>query len=220
MEEKIVQKQSPELLPRSFDVKKGELEAVVTSFGNLDSVNDRILRGALDNYLEKGFDGKLPMLKNHDKNLIIGEWNKLYIEDDLVIAQGQIYPDVTAGSDVMALINRGMIGATSIGFRSRDFERNEEGGFDFKEIDLMEISMVRSPANPKAQVLSAKSEDGKVEIRIVESILRDAGLSRKEARALLSDGKSALCDAVTEEIVKDQMVKGLTELLKGGLTNE
>ena len=120
----------------------------------------------------------------------------------------------------MALIDRGMIGATSIGFRSRDFERNEEGGFDFKEIDLMEISMVRSPANPKAQVLSAKSEDGKVDIRIVESILRDAGLSRKEARALLSDGKSALCDAVTEEIVKEQMVKGLTELLKGGLTNE
>ena len=138
----------------------------MTSFGNLDSVNDRILRGALDNYLEKGFGGKLPMLKNHDKNLIIGEWNKLYIEDDLVIAQGQIYPDVTAGSDVMALINRGMIGATSIGFRSRDFERNEEGGFDFKEIDLMEISMVRSPANPKAQILSAKSEDGKVDIRI------------------------------------------------------
>lgn len=220
MEEKIVQKQSPELLPRKFDVQKGELEAVVTSFGNLDDVNDRILRGALDNYLEKGFDGKLPMLKNHDKNQIIGEWNKLYIEDDLVIAQGQIYPDVTAGSDVMALINRGMIGATSIGFRSRDFERNEEGGFDFKEIDLMEISMVRSPANPKAQILSAKSEDGKVDIRIVESILRDAGLSRKEARALLSDGKSALCDAVTEEIVKEQMVKGLTELLKGGLTNE
>ena len=126
MEEKIVQKQSPELLPRKFDVQKGELEAVVTSFGNLDDVNDRILRGALDNYLEKGFDGKLPMLKNHDKNLIIGEWNKLYIEDDLVIAQGQIYPDVTAGSDVMALINRGMIGAKSnppSSLRSKSRER-------------------------------------------------------------------------------------------------
>ena len=47
MEEKIVQKQSPELLPRKFDVQKGELEAVVTSFGNLDDVNDRILRELL-----------------------------------------------------------------------------------------------------------------------------------------------------------------------------
>ena len=209
MEEKIVQKQSPELLPRKFDVQKGELEAVVTSFGNLDDVNDRILRGALDNYLEKGFDGKLPMLKNHDKNLIIGEWNKLYIEDDLVIAQGQIYPDVTAGSDVMALINRGMIGATSIGFRSRDFERNEEGGFDFKEIDLMEISMVRSPANPKAQVLSAKNEDGTLNLKNLERALSESGLSRTEAQLVLVGKLRELRESLRKDAIKNELIAKL-----------
>ena len=209
MEEKIVQKQSPELLPRKFDVQKGELEAVVTSFGNLDDVNDRILRGALDNYLEKGFDGKLPMLKNHDKNLIIGEWNKLYIEDDLVIAQGQIYPDVTAGSDVMALINRGMIGATSIGFRSRDFERNEEGGFDFKEIDLMEISMVRSPANPKAQVSSAKNEDGTLNLKNLERALSESGLSRTEAQLVLVGKLRELRESLRKDAIKNELIAKL-----------
>lgn len=67
-----------------FDVQKGELEAVITSFNNLDVVNDRILPGALDKYL-KQFDGGLQMLYQHDKNEIIGEWTKIDIRGDLVV---------------------------------------------------------------------------------------------------------------------------------------
>ena len=40
-----------------LDVQKGELEAVITSFKNYDVVNDRIMPGALDNFI-KGFGSR------------------------------------------------------------------------------------------------------------------------------------------------------------------
>ena len=211
--DEIYIKESPDGFQlNKFDVKRGELEAVVTSFKNYDKVNDVIETGALDNFL-KEFDGGLPMLYQHTKNEIVGTWTKLYIDGDNVVGKGQIFPEVSRGSDSIALISRGMIGATSIGFTSTDFERNDEGGLNFKEIALTEISLVRSPANPKAQILSAKDEDGAIDIRKVEKLLRDAGLSRKESLALISDGKSALRDVVDIEDQKMDIVANALKLL-------
>ena len=199
---------------QKFDVTEGKITAVVTSFKNYDSVNDVIKPGALDEFL-KEFSGGLPMLYQHEKNEIIGQWDKLSIRGDNVIGEGQIYPEVSKGADTMALISRGMIGATSIGFRSTDFEKNDEGGLDFNKIDLVEISMVRSPANPKAQLLSAKDEDGSLNITNLEKALRDAGLSRKEAKTLLSSGASELRDAIKAELDRESFMHKLKSELRG-----
>ena len=208
MSSDVIIKQSEYFEAQSLDVKKGELEAVVTSFKNYDAVNDVILEDALDSYLEK-FQGGLPMLWQHEKNEIIGVWTKLRIDGDKVIGSGQIFPEVSRGSDAMALISRGMVGATSIGFRAREYEQNDQGGLTFKEIDLVEISLVRTPANPKAQIISAKEDDGTVNIRKLEKALRDAGLSRKESKALLSEGQTGLRDAVQEELDTQDLLNRL-----------
>lgn len=191
-----------------FDVQKGEIEAVVTSFKNLDVVNDRILPGAMDDFL-KQFDGGLQMLYQHDKNEIIGEWVGFQVKGDLVIGRGKIYPEVSRGSDTIALISRGQIGATSIGFRSPDFKQNEEGGFDFKKIELVEVSMVKSPANPKAQLLSAKNDDGSLNIRNLENALRDVGLSQKERKVVLSSASQELRDVLAKESAKETLLAKL-----------
>ena len=192
-----------------FDVKKGEIEAVVTSFKNYDTVNDRVKTGALDKFL-KEFDGGLQMLFQHDKNEIIGEWKEFEIKGDLVIGKGEIYPEVSRGSDTIALISRGQISATSIGFRSPDYEENEKGGFDFNEIELVEVSMVKRPANPKAQLISAKNDDGSINIRELEKLLRDAtDLSRKECKTLLSGGLPDLRDAVKTELEDSELLAQL-----------
>ncbi len=192
-----------------FDVKEGTIEAVVTSFKNFDKVNDVIEPGALDEFL-KQFSGGLPMLYQHDKNEIIGQWDKLTIRGDLVVGQGQIFPEVSRGADTMALVSRGMIGSTSIGFRSKEFEQNEVGGFNFKQIELVEISMVQSPANPKASLLSAKNDDGSLNIRNLEQALRDVGLSQKERKIVVSSAQQELRDVLKQENDLDK----LTQLLK------
>lgn len=195
---KIYTKSSDGFQVNKFDVQKGEIEAVVTSFKNLDVVNDRIIPGALDKFF-KGFGGKLQMLYQHDKNEIIGEWTKFEIKGDLVIGTGEIYPEVQRGRDTMALISRGMIGSTSIGFKATDFEMNDDGGMDFKEIELVEVSMVQRPANPKANLLNAKDEDGSINVRNLEKLLREAGLSRKQSRELINGGACALREALQKE---------------------
>ena len=191
MNGELIIKASDGFQVNKFDVQKGELEAVVTSFKNYDVVFDRINPGALDEFL-KGFDGGLQMLYQHDKNEIVGQWNSFEIRGDLVVGKGEIFPEVSRGRDVMALISRGMIGATSIGFRAKEYEQNEKGGLDFAAIDLVEVSIVKTPANPKAQLLSAKDDDGNIDIRKLEEILRDVDLTQRERKLLLAEGVKGL----------------------------
>lgn len=216
MSEDIIIKQYDGFMLDKFDVKEGRLEAVVTSFNNFDVVNDRIYPGALDEFM-KQFNEKLPMLYQHDKQEIIGEWVSLEVRGDLVIGKGEIYSKVSRGADSMELISRGMIGSTSIGFVGKRYEENEKGGIDFKEIELREISLVRTPANPKANILSAKNDDGSIDIRKVEAALRDVGLSQKERKLLLAGGAVELMkqrDVLDIDHQKRDMVSKISTLLK------
>lgn len=196
-----------------FNVEEGKISAVVTTFKNYDVVNDVMMPGSLDNYI-KGFEGNLPMLYQHEKNEMIGIWNKLTIDGDKVIGDGMIFPEVTRGKDTMALISRGLIGSTSIGFKATDYEQNDEGGLNFKEIELVEISMVRSPANPKAQLLSAKNADGEVSLRNIERILRESGLSKNQSQAFISKGFKALNNLSESELKSESLLSALQSFNK------
>lgn len=216
MSEELITKQYDELRLSKFDVQRGELEAVVTSFNNYDIVNDRIMPGAVDTNI-KGLDGRLVMLYQHESKEIIGEWTELEVRGDLVVAKGEIYSKVSRGADSMELISRGMIGATSIGFIGKRYEENDKGGYDFSDIELREISLVRTPANPKAQIISAKDDDGAINIRTVEAALRDVGLSQKERKLLLAGGVIELMnqrDVIDIDTQKQEIVSKLSTLLK------
>ena len=196
----IITKELSGMQLKSLDVQKGEIEAVVTSYGNYDKVNDVIKRGALSDFM-KNFDGMLPMLWQHDKNEIIGQWDAFYEKGDLVIGRGQIYPEVSKGADAMALISRGMVASTSIGFMAKEYDRNDKGGLDFSEIKLIEVSLVQNPANPKADITSAKRDDGSIDVKQLEAVLREAaGLSRTESKRLLHGGLDGLREAVKSEL--------------------
>ena len=191
-----------------LDVQKGEIEAVITSFSNYDKVYDRIMPGALDRFI-KGFNGSLPMLFQHSKVDPVGEWTDIKIKGDLVVATGQIFPEVSKGADAMALISRGMIGSTSIGFKTTDYEMNDKGGVDFKEIELFETSLVLTPSNKKAQILSAKNEDGTLNLKNLERALSESGLSRTEAQLVLTGKARELRESLRRESVKNELIAKL-----------
>lgn len=177
-----------------FDGDEGKLVAYVTTFNNTDSVGDVIAPGALDKFVKRfnEEEKQLPMLWNHDKNELIGEWTKFEINTRGVKGFGEIFTDVTRGNDVRNLIRRGSVGSVSIGFRSGDYESREEGGRVFKEIELVETSVVLNPANPKAKIVSAKNDDGQIDIRKLEEILRDVDLTQRERKLLLAEGVKGL----------------------------
>ena len=89
------------------------------------------------------------------------------------------------------------------------------------EVDLMEISLVTFPMNPKATVLSVKAEQ--VSIREWENGLRDAfNISRSEAKVAAKAVHQAFLDKADSEMLEAKAdatdlvdaIKNLTHTLK------
>ena len=210
MNDVIVKMASP-MVYEKFDGESGSLEAMVTTFGNADSVGDVMAPEALDKFIKNFNEGnkQLPMLWNHDRGEVIGVWTKFDANSRGVKGTGEIFTDVSRGNDVRNLIKRGAVGSVSIGFRSNKFETLEQGGRLFKEIELVETSVVLTPANSKAVITQIKTDEGKVSVRKLEKLLCDAGLSRSESKSLIHGGASELRDAIESELKKDDFLQQL-----------
>lgn len=87
----------------------------------------------------------------------------------------------------------------SIGYVTRDSERNSQGYRVIKALDWYEVSLVTVPANPNSKILSVKNKDGIVQdlkeydiltniktIRDVENLLIEVGCTKKEAGYIIS----------------------------------
>jgi hypothetical protein len=76
----------------------------------------------------------------------------------------------------------------SIGFRTRKATQGTKPGEPARtltEIDLVEVSIVTFPANPKARVTAAKTLAA-ADLRDLEDLLGDRGLSRKTRETAVS----------------------------------
>ena len=186
------QSQRPTLL-KSLDADARTITAYVTTYDDPDCVGDIVKKGALDDFIA-GFDEPLPMLWMHDQKEIVGEWKSFESDDIGVIGVGEMYAGVSRADDVRVYLAKQVVDAVSIGFVSSDYNLDETGAATFEKIDIREISLVRDPCNKNARVLSAK-DDGGIDFRRIEVALRDAGLSRREAKCLIANGRAGLRDA-------------------------
>lgn len=194
--------------------EEGVFSGYGSTFGNLDLGGDMIQAGAfrksLDNWASKN---EMPfLLAFHDMSRPIGDWLEMREDENGLFVRGQLWVkgDRRIEDAVMAYnMLRGTGQKTlSIGYRVVDSEMQESINGDIrviKEIDLVEVSIVPIPMNPKATITSVKSlkdEEGSIlSKREVEKVLRDAGLSSQEAKAFIASGYDAL--SRDEEEVKE-----------------
>lgn len=168
-------------------------------FGNMDTYGDVIEPGAFEKSLKKLGDEPLPMLWQHDSREPIGVFAALSEDAKGLKVEGKLaVPDVRRAVEAHALLKQRALRGLSIGYRvdgPKGATMDADGTRRLKAIDLVEISLVTVPANPKARVTAVKS------IRDLERTLRDAGLSREDAKALLAKGAAGLGlrDADVEE---------------------
>ena len=178
-------------------------------------------KGAFDKFV-RDFEGKaedLPMFFQHSELSIVGAWKEFVIDGKGLKGKGEIFAETTKGADVKALIKRGMLGSVSIRFKSKDYEENDAGGFTFKEVDLVEASIVLHPANKEAKITSIKS-DRVFDFVMLEKTLRNAGLSRNEAKHIVFASKKELrYDSEFGKCEKKELLKNVNKLLKKGITN-
>lgn len=167
-------------------------------FGNVDAYGDVIVQGAFaDTIAYAKATGQWPaMLLQHggwgigaDDMTPIGIWTALEEDAYGLKAEGKL-ADTGRGKEAYGLLKmepRPAINGLSIGYVAKSWEprsRPEDPRRKLTKIDLLEVSLVTFPANSKARISSVKSAT----IRDAEKALRDAGLSRDEAKAVLASG--------------------------------
>lgn len=151
----------------------------------------------------------LPMFLNHnDTGMPMGEWTNFAFDKEGMTASGRLYLNTAGGSDLYQVLKESpkMFGGVSIGayadeacyvdadgeeyahgpdgtiFSNPEFDY-EEAYFQIKKGGLREVSVVMYPNNPQAEIhkLEAFDSDGKLNPRILEKTLRDAGISKRDA---------------------------------------
>lgn len=208
----------------------GMMEARVTTWGAREGADGRKF-----NYQPEGFmewaekfhaEGKpLPMFLNHnDMGMPVGEWYEFEFDDTGMTAKGKLFTNTNAGNDVYTVMKESpnLFGGVSVGAFAEeacwvdadgneimDGDDNEESYFQIKKGGLREVSVVMYPNNPQAEVMKLEAFDaeGNPNVRVIEKVLRDAGLSRKDATTASS---------ILKRIIKEnRKVQVSSELVSG-----
>lgn len=99
---------------------------------------------------------KLPALFNHQPDKPFGYWKDIRVVAD-TLKGTLVTASTNLGKMIKQLIDDGCPLSSSIGFRGKG-SPNKKGGIHFKELELLECSVVSIPAHPRA-VQVAKSHD-------------------------------------------------------------
>jgi HK97 family phage prohead protease len=179
----------------------GEFSGYGSVFGVKDSHDDIILKGAFVDSLDQWkTKGKFPsMLWQHDTKEPIGIYTKMQEDDNGLYFEGKLLIDADPlAKRAHAHLKAGSLDGMSIGYNlSEDGYRydSEKDAFILSKIDLWELSIVTFPSNTDARVQQVKTSFMKGEIPepvLVERLLRDAGFSRQQAKALMAKGYSGI----------------------------
>lgn len=194
----------------------GNLEARVTTWGAREGADGRKF-----NYQPEGFadwakefaasEKPLPMFLNHnDLGMPMGEWNEFVFDDEGMTAKGRLYLNTQGGSDLYNVLKESpnMFGGVSVGAYAEeacfvnaeglefdpDTMGDDEAYFQITKGGLREVSVVMYPNNPDAEIhkLEYFQADGKLDLRVLEKDLRDAGISQRNAVVAASVFKKVL----------------------------
>lgn len=200
-----------------FNDEERTIEGYASKFNGVDSYGDTIMPGAYAKTLQDR-DRPVRMRWNH-YGPVIGKWEILREDEKGLYVKGTLTPGHSIAEDVYASLKHGAVDGLSIGYRVHEggAEKNDHGGYDLKDIDLIEISVVEEPADLGAKISGVKEFAELVEsiesLKDAEACLRDAcGLSRSVAKALVSQIKTlCLRDAGTETGSVDAAQKALED---------
>ena len=210
----------------AFDQKTFEIDGTderkfsgyANTFDHKDRAGDNTQRGAFVKSIAKhtAAGTKVKMLAHHDKTRPIGVWTSMSEDAKGLFVEGRLTKGVRDSDEAYALLKDGALDAMSIGYHVVKEEYDRKSGANLlHEIDLQEISLVAMPANEESVVTAVKSVH---DIRSLETVLRDAGLSRKDAKAVLAVGfkgleaRDAPEDSTTQPALDQSELKRIMKL--------
>ena len=171
------------------DARRGFFSGYASVFGGVDSYGDTVMPGAYKSTIEMR-KRPVQMRWNHFGE-VIGKWIDIRETDKGLWVEGELTPGHSKAEDVYASLKHGAVSGLSIGYRPIKAFPNDNGGRDLHEIDLVEISIVESPADLAAQIGDVKSEFEAIKSeKELEAFLREVGgFSHTIAKGIISKAK-------------------------------
>ena len=147
---------------RPFEMKAigeaGEFEGWLSTFGNVDSYGDTVVKGAYKKTVEEN-NGKFPVLWVHDHREPIGSLFADEREEGLWV-KGSLNLDVQRAREARSLVQRGDVSGMSIYYTALQVGSKTIDGQQvrvLKEIRLYEGSILPIPADNEARIQAMKS---------------------------------------------------------------
>ena len=198
-----------------MDKDYGTFEGYGSVFGNKDLGNDVIEKGAFKESLKRKKPHMIKLLYQHKSDMPIGVFDEVKEDEHGLYVKGRLALKTVAGAEAYELLKMGALDGMAIGFRVNpekvSYDKRSRRRY-IKEVDLMEVSLVTFPMNPKATVRSVKGEE--ISIREWENGLRDVfHLSRSEAKVAAAAVTKSFSDQRDAEN-NAELVDAIKELTK------
>lgn len=201
------------------DEKQRMVKGYASVFGNLDSDSDTIQKGAFKRTIKAwGPDGanRIKLVSQHNISEPVGKITMLKEDDNGLYMEAQ-FGTHTAGEDHYRMVKEGILTEFSIGFTSSDYDDNDDGGYNFKEIKLYEVSLVTVASNDEALVTGVKTEDIVEELN--DKLPIDSKQKAQEVEALLLKLATSFDSTQSVEDTPGSQVETKSDDLTDLLTN-
>ena len=139
---------------KDIDIKSRIVTGYLSAFGNVDSDNDIIEKGAFSKSINERFN-KIFYLQQHDWTRPLGKFTKLVEDEKGLYFEGEII-NTSFGEDQLKLYEAGIVKEHSIGFITVKSEKGSNARI-IKEVKLYEGSAVTLGANSNTPFLGFKS---------------------------------------------------------------
>ena len=171
----------------------GTFEGYASKWDGIDSYGDTILKGAFSETLKSAAP---KMFFNHQWDMPVGKWIDYGEDSTGLYVKGELTPGLSMSNDVRAAMKHGTLDGLSIGgfLKKGDYDEKDRRRVIRKWSQLAEISPVVFPADSAARIdmSTVKSIDFESLLpeckseKEIERLLRDAGLGKWEAMAIVS----------------------------------
>jgi uncharacterized protein len=209
MSEGLMLHKSFEILEAKADDEAGTFEALVSVFGNVDSVGDRVMPGAFSKTLEKWQQtgDPIPVILSHQWNDPMAHIGVVHPGDAKEVDRGlwvKGHLDVAdneVARQVHKLMRRRSLREFSFGYRvpQGGQKRGKDGANEVTEIDLVEVGPTLKGANPETELHAVKSA---LEDRTLEQELQDVKTQLATALAELDDLRKTADETDKEPLVR------------------
>jgi len=173
---------------KEFNEETGEFEGYAST-RDVDLGNDKVMEGAFMKCLDSKEYKDIDILYSHDSKEIIGEPVILVEDQKGLFVKANLYVDgIQRAKEVKYLMKKNKLNKMSIGYRVKDYQFNK-GVRELKEVDLVEISVVRHPMNPEANITGVKSVMDLPEFKSLSDVsdfLKTLGCSNNASDLLIS----------------------------------